>query len=77
MAAPDYGIVVYRTTSAAVRSEKVLREQGYEVRVVAVPRSLSTDCCLGLRVPWDSREKIADALEGAGIEFVALREWPH
>ena len=24
---------------------------GYKVRVVAVPRSLSTDCCLGVRGP--------------------------
>ena len=74
---PKHGVVVYRTTTAALHSEKVLRKAGYDVRVVDVPRSLSTDCCLGLRISWALREEVSAALDEAEIEYVAVREWPY
>lgn len=74
---PSYGIVVYRTTTAALRSERVLRAGGHAVRVVDVPRSLSTDCCLGVRFSWAEREAVTAALDEAGVEYVAVREWPY
>ena len=73
---PHHGVVVYATTSAAMRSEKVLRRAGYRVKIVPVPRSLSTDCCLGLRFPWDQREQIEKELRRTGVEYVAVYPFP-
>jgi len=67
-----HGVVTFKTTSAAYASEKVLLRAGLQAKVIAVPRSLSTDCCLGLRIEWAAREAAQVALRGAGVAFVGV-----
>ncbi len=74
--AKRYGVVVYRTTSAAYASEKALQGRGLQAEVIPVPRSLSTDCCLGLRVTWGERDRVRAVLRRASIPFEALCSWP-
>jgi len=62
----------YKTTTAADASEKVLWRAGLQAEVIAVPRSLSTDCCLGLRIEWAAREAAQEALQRAGVAFVRV-----
>ena len=71
-----YGVIVYQSTSAAYASEKALQNAGLVVKIIPVPRSLSTDCCLGLRISWERKEQAQDILWRAGIEFVAIFPWP-
>ncbi|MEA3407635.1 MAG: DUF3343 domain-containing protein [Chloroflexota bacterium] len=71
-----YGVVVYRTTSAAYASEKVLQGRGLHVKVIPVPRSLSTDCCLGLRVSWEARDQVREVLRQEEIPFETIYSWP-
>jgi len=78
MGEPDetrFGVVVYESTSAACASERVLQRAGIDMRLVAVPRSLSTDCCLGVRFHWADREMVEGILREAGIPFVAIYPW--
>ena len=37
----DYGVVLFHTTSAALRGEKVLKSAGVVVKLIPVPRELS------------------------------------
>lgn len=71
-----YGVVIYRTTSAAYASEKALRLWGLRAKVIPVPRSLSTDCCLGLRIAWEARDQVRHLLNREEIPFEALFPWP-
>jgi len=71
-----HGVVVYRSTSAAFASEKVLQDAGFQVRIIPVPRSVSTDCCLGLRIRWAQHEQVQEVLRREGIEFVDMFPWP-
>ena len=71
-----YGVVVFRTTSAAMRSEKVLQAAGYQVRIIDVPRSLSTDCCLGLRFPWGQSGEVQEALNRERVDFLGVHQLP-
>ncbi|MFO7917784.1 MAG: DUF3343 domain-containing protein [Anaerolineae bacterium] len=73
--AERYGVVIYRTTSAAYASEKALQERGLHVNVIPVPRSLSTDCCLGLRVTWEERDRVREILCREEIPFAAIYRW--
>ena len=73
---PTYGVVTYRTTSAALHSERILARAGLAVRVIDVPRSLSTDCCQGVRIAWEQREAVARTLDEAGVPYVAVLRWP-
>jgi len=75
-AVPDaehaHGVVTFKTTTAAYASEKVLLRAGLQAEVIAVPRSLSTDCCLGLRIEWAAREAAQEALQRADVAFVRV-----
>jgi len=73
---PTYGVITYRTTSAALHSERILTRAGLSVRVIDVPRSLSTDCCQGVRIAWADRETAAHALDEACVPYVAILRWP-
>jgi|YNPNPStandDraft_1061719.scaffolds.fasta_scaffold25389_3 hypothetical protein len=67
-----YGVVVFRTTTAVMRSEKLLSMAGFQVKIIPVPRTLSTDCCQGLRILWGDRVAVQRALERAGVDYVAV-----
>ena len=44
-----YGVVLFHTTSAALRSEKVLQRAGLTVKLIPTPRQFSSDCGIALR----------------------------
>jgi hypothetical protein len=46
------------------------------VRIIPVPRSISTDCCLGLRIRWEEHQLVQEVLRSEGIEFVDMFPWP-
>ncbi len=71
-----HGVVVFQSTSAAYASEKAVQRAGLEAMIIGVPRSLSTDCCLGLRVCWEERAQVEDLLRQARIDFVGIYLWP-
>ena len=71
----EHGVVILASTSAAYAGESALRQAGLGVKIVPVPRSLSTDCCLGLQVTWGERERVLELLQNAGIPFVELLPW--
>ena len=70
------GVVIYRSSSEAYASEVVLHEAGLQAKVIGVPRSLSTDCCLGIRIQWLERKRVREMLHKNGIEFVQVYPWP-
>jgi hypothetical protein len=71
-----HGVVVFQSTSAAYASEKAVQRAGLECKIIGVPRSLSTDCCLGLRVRWEERAQVEEILRQARIDFVGIYLWP-
>ena len=70
------GVVIYKTTTAAYASEVALHAAGLQAKVIGVPRSLSTDCCLGVRIRWLDHESVRETLRKAGIEFLQVYPWP-
>jgi hypothetical protein len=63
------GIVLFHTSTAALRAEKLLKQAGLAVKLVPVPRELSSDCGIALRFYWPEREKVEAGLKDAGVEF--------
>jgi hypothetical protein len=68
----EYGVVLFYTTSSAIRAEKLLTKEGYAVRLVPMPRQLSSDCGVSLRFDWQQHEQIRSALEKAQVEIDAI-----
>jgi hypothetical protein len=68
MTRPAYGVLLFYSTSWAVRAEKVLQGAGLEVKLIPVPRHLSSDCGVALRFEWPHIEEVRSLLETAGVE---------
>jgi hypothetical protein len=44
-----YKVVLFYSTSAAIQAEKLLIKEGFTVKLIPVPRILSSDCGVCLR----------------------------
>lgn len=64
----EYGAVLFFTTSAAMRGEKVCQEAGMDVKLIPTPRQLSSDCGIALRFAWADAEEVRRRLEEKRVE---------
>jgi len=62
------GVVLFHTTTSALRSEKILRKAGLNVKLIPTPRELSSDCGMALRFELSDREEVEKQLASAGVE---------
>ena len=68
----EYGVVLVHTTSAALRGEKVLQRANLTVKLIPVPRELSSDCGIALRFLWEEQEAVEAALHAAGLDVAGV-----
>ena len=68
-----YGVVLFHTTSAALRSEKVLQRAGLTVKLIPTPRQFSSDCGIALRFDQAELTRVQSLLEAAGVEVDQMR----
>lgn len=68
----QYGVVLFHTTSAVMRAEKLLSKEGYRIKLIPTPRQFSSDCGIALQFDWLSRERINSVLTEARVEFAAM-----
>lgn len=53
-----WGVVLFHTTAAALRAERVLLQGGVGVKPIPTPREFSSDCGIALRFDWASCETV-------------------
>jgi hypothetical protein len=73
VADPEYGVFLFHSTSGAIRAEKLALESGFKVKLIPVPRQLSSDCGLCLRCNPADVEGIRSLLETFRVEFEGIR----
>lgn len=56
-------IATFDTTHMALRFEKLCRAAGLDVRIVPVPRELSSSCGLACRYPCDTEDRVRSIAE--------------
>lgn len=66
------GVVLFHTTSAAFRAEKILRGHALDVKLVPTPRKLSSDCGTALRFAWEDADRVRALLAGARVEVAGI-----
>jgi hypothetical protein len=69
---PVYGVFLFHTNSAALRSEKVLLRDGLNIKLIPTPREFSSDCGVALRFDWSDKTRASELLESARVEFAAI-----
>lgn len=68
----DHGVVLFYTSAAALRGEKIIQRAGLAAKLVPTPRHLSSDCGIALRFDWTEREKVDMTLKQANVPLAGI-----
>lgn len=60
-------ILVFRGTHQVLSAEKRLKGGGVPVRLIPVPRRLTSDCGLAIRIPLGQRDRAREILSQARL----------
>ena len=60
----NYVVFLFPSVSYALKAEKIFKEQGITHKLIPVPRHISSDCGVCLRVTADRRDAVASTLQG-------------
>jgi hypothetical protein len=69
-----YGIVLFHTTSAVMRAEKLLLKERVSIKLIPTPREFSSDCGIALRFEWNQHEQVKSVLNNADVEIAAIHQ---
>ncbi len=64
----NQGVVLFHTTTSALRAEKILQKAGLSVKLIPTPRELSSDCGMALRFELPDWETVEKGLAAARVE---------
>ena len=67
-------IVTFPSTHFALRAERVAKKAGIAVRMIPVPRRLSSDCNIGMEAPVEEEKQLGELLADNGVEC-DFRRW--
>jgi len=70
----NYGAILVHSTSYAIRAESVLNQAGLPSKLIPVPRHLSSDCGVCVRIERADQEAALQALAAAGVETEQYHE---
>ncbi len=65
----QYTVILVHSTSHAIRAEKLLAEAEIPCKLIPVPRHLSSDCGVCVRVEQFHRKAAIEVLEAAKVEL--------
>ncbi|MGQ9710745.1 MAG: DUF3343 domain-containing protein [Anaerolineae bacterium] len=67
-----YSVIIVPSISHALRAEKILQAAGVACKLIPVPRHLSSDCGVCVRIRQEDQEAADAALRQAGLEIVGI-----
>lgn len=67
-----YAVILVHSTSHAIRAEKMLQAAGIPCKMIPVPRHISSDCGVCVRIGRADVEAARRTLEAAGLEIEAI-----
>jgi hypothetical protein len=67
-------VILFDASTHALRAEKVLQRAGIECKLIPVPRHLSSDCGVCLRVTRADAEAARQAIEQARVAVAAVHD---
>jgi hypothetical protein len=70
------GVILFPSVHFALRAEKLVKAKGISHKLIPVPRHLSSDCGVCLRIPWEKREEVLGFLAQAGVKVDSSHPLP-
>lgn len=69
----NYGIVLFDTTQAAIKAEKALNQAGIKIKLIPVPRHISSNCGISIRFDLIIADEIKSILDENNIPYSNIR----
>lgn len=70
----DFVVILVESTSQALHVEKLIQKQGIESKMIPVPRHLSSDCGVCVRINRSSIEKVKQIIREQNLEHASIEE---
>lgn len=70
----SYCVLTFHTTNYALEFERKAKAEGIDVKLMPVPRQISTSCGTAARIPCDKEPEILAFCERERIEFDSVHE---
>ena len=67
-----YSVALFHTNSAVLRAEKILLREGFTIKLIPVPRHLSSDCGIALRFDRNAETRVSEILETVGVSVSSI-----
>lgn len=61
-------LLLFTNTREVIKAERILLRYGVAVRVIPVPRSISSECGMALDLPRPDRDRCLSLLENEGVQ---------
>ena len=74
MLGSKYAVLLVYSTSYAIRAEKILHQAGIQSKLIPVPRHLSSNCGVCVRIEQADKEAALKALEAVKIEIEGVHD---
>ncbi len=74
MTGHQYAVILVHSTSHAIRAEKLLHRAGVACKMIPVPRHLSSDCGVCLRLERTETAAAREVLQAAGMDLVGVHD---
>ena len=65
----DYGVVLFGSTQRVLKAEKLLKAIGLTIKLIPVPRQISSDCGVCLRFFWEDLSQVEEVLNSHGVDL--------
>lgn len=65
----EFNLISFESTHMAIKSEKLLKEESLDIRIIPVPREITSSCGLSLRINPTDYEKSRVILDKNKIEI--------
>jgi len=70
----QYAVILVYSTSYALRAEKVLKQAGISCKLIPVPRHLSSECGVCVRIERTDQEAAFQVLRTARVEMERVHD---
>jgi len=57
-------VILFQSVNHAMKAEKALKEKGIRYKLIPVPKTISSECGVCLRISPDVKTAVIEALEG-------------
>ncbi len=74
MSGPAFSVVLFQSTNAALRGEDLAEQAKIPVKLIPVPRQLSSDCGVCLRFFREDRGRMEAMLSSCNVPYEAIEQ---